>query len=156
MTSNGTVDAMGKHVLILHGPNLNLLGRREPDIYGDRTLDDVNAACERLGAQLGLEVIHHQSNHEGDLVDRVQRAGLEGTAVILNPGGYGHTSIALRDAIAGSGADVIEVHISNIHAREGFRHRSMIAPVCKGSICGLGVTGYLVALRALAEGGDRA
>ena len=147
---------MGKHVLILHGPNLNLLGRREPDVYGDQTLDDVNAACERLGAELGLEVTHHQSNHEGELVDRVQRAGLEGTAVILNPGGYGHTSIALRDAIAGSDAHVVEVHISNIHAREGFRHRSMIAPVCKGSICGLGAGGYLLALRALADGRDRA
>lgn len=142
---------MGRHVLILHGPNLNLLGRREPEVYGSQTLDEVNAACERLGAELGLEVAHHQSNHEGDLVDRVQQAGADGIAVIFNPGGYGHTSVALRDAIAGSAAHVIEVHISNTHARERFRHLSMIAPVCKGSICGLGTAGYLLALRALAD-----
>lgn len=142
---------MGKHVLILHGPNLNLLGKREPEVYGDQTLDDVNAACERLGAELGLEVTHFQSNHEGELVDRIQAAGLAGHAIVINPGAYGHTSIAMRDAIAGSNAHAIEVHISNIHARERFRHRSMIAPVCRGVICGMGTTGYLLALRALAD-----
>lgn len=151
MKLNGAIGAMSKHVVILHGPNLNLLGQREPEVYGSETLDDVNAACERLGAELGLDVSHMQSNHEGELIDRVQRAGAEGTAVILNPGAYGHNSIALRDAIAGSNAHVIEVHISNVHAREPFRHRSMIAPVCKGSISGFGTAGYLLALRALAN-----
>lgn len=141
---------MATHLLVLHGPNLNLLGRREPETYGYETLDQINARCERLGAQLGLEVSHHQSNDEGDLVDRVQQAGLSGTAIVLNPGAYGHTSIALRDAIVGSNAEVIEVHISNIHAREPFRHQSMISAVCKGSICGLGADGYLLAVRALA------
>ena len=141
---------MAKHVLVLHGPNLNLLGRREPETYGYETLDDVNARCERVGAELGLDVSHHQSNHEGELVDRIQQAGLAGTAIVFNPGAYGHTSIALRDAIAGSDAQVIEVHISNIHARERFRHHSMISAVCEGSICGLGADGYLLALRALA------
>lgn len=138
------------HVLVLHGPNLNLLGQREPDTYGRQTLDEVNAACERLGAELGLEVTHFQSNHEGELVSRVQEAGLAGKAIVFNPGAYSHTSIALRDAISGSGADVIEVHITNIHAREPFRHHSMITAVSRGMVCGLGVDGYLLALRALA------
>lgn len=138
------------HVLILHGPNLNLLGQREPETYGRQTLDEVNAACERLGAELGLEVTHFQSNHEGELVSRVQEAGLAGKAIVFNPGAYSHTSIALRDAISGSGADVIEVHITNIHAREPFRHHSMITAVSRGMVCGLGVDGYLLALRALA------
>lgn len=146
---------MGKHVLVLHGPNLNLLGRREPEVYGHQTLDDINAMCERLGAELGLEVSHFQSNDEGALVDRVQQAGLDGASVVFNPGAYGHTSIALRDAITGSEAVVIEVHISNTYAREHFRHRSMITAVCRGSICGLGTNGYLLALRALAEAEDR-
>ncbi|WP_306117884.1 MULTISPECIES: type II 3-dehydroquinate dehydratase [unclassified Roseitalea] len=141
---------MGRHVLILHGPNLNLLGRREPGIYGSRTLDEINMECERLGAELGLEVAHYQSNSEGDLVTMVQEAGLAGKAIVFNPGAYSHTSIALRDAISGSGAQVIEVHISNIHAREPFRHGSMITPVARGMICGLGTDGYLLALRALA------
>jgi len=142
---------MGKHVLVLNGPNLNLLGRREPDKYGHQTLDDVIMACERLGAELGLEVSHLQSNHEGALVTAVQEAGLAGKAIVFNPGAYSHTSIALRDAIAGSGAEVIEVHITNIHAREAFRHHSTITPVARGMICGLGTDGYLLALRALAE-----
>jgi len=142
---------MGKHVLILHGPNLNLLGKREPEVYGDQTLDDLNAQCERLGAEIGLEISHYQSNHEGALVDKVQEAGLGGVAIVFNPGAYTHSSIALRDAIAGSSAEVIEVHVSNVHAREPFRHRSMLSAVCKGSIVGLGTSGYLLALRALAD-----
>ena len=146
---------MGKHVLVLHGPNLNLLGRREPTVYGHDTLDDINAMCERLGAELGLEVSHAQSNDEGALVDHVHKAGTSGTAIVFNPGAYGHTSIALRDAIAAADAEVIEVHISNTHAREDFRHRSMISAVCRGVICGLGASGYLLALRALAETPDR-
>ncbi len=141
---------MGTHVLVLHGPNLNLLGQREPEKYGHQTLDEVNAACERLGAELGLEVTHMQSNHEGELVTAVQEAGLAGKAIVFNPGAYSHTSIALRDAIAGSGAHVIEVHITNIHAREAFRHHSHITSVAQGMICGLGSEGYLLALRTLA------
>ncbi|MBO6636518.1 MAG: type II 3-dehydroquinate dehydratase [Roseitalea sp.] len=142
---------MGKHVLILHGPNLNLLGKREPEVYGDQTLDELNAQCERLGAELGLEISHFQSNHEGALVDKVQEAGLDGVAIVFNPGAYSHTSIALRDAVAGSNAEVIEVHISNIHARERFRHHSMLSAVCKGTIVGMGTMGYMMAIRALAE-----
>ena len=145
---------MGKHVLILHGPNLNLLGRREPDVYGRETLDELNARCEKTGAELGLEISHFQSNHEGELVTRVQEAGLEGSAIVFNPGAYSHSSIALRDAITASKAEVIEVHLSNIHARERFRHRSMISPVARGMICGLGTDGYLLALRVLAGAAD--
>lgn len=141
---------MAQSILILNGPNLNLLGRREPATYGSQTLGDVVAACESLGNELGFEVSAFQSNHEGELVDRLQQAGIEGTGVVFNPGAYSHTSVALRDAIAGSGAVVVEVHISNIHSREHFRHRSYVTPVAKGMICGLGTEGYLLAMRALA------
>ena len=141
---------MTDRILILNGPNLNLLGTREPATYGSETLGDVEAACERLGAELGFEVSTFQSNHEGALVDKIQEAGREGTGVVFNPGAYSHTSIALRDAISGSGALVVEVHISNIHARERFRHHSHITPVAKGMICGLGTEGYSLAIRALA------
>jgi 3-dehydroquinate dehydratase-2 len=147
MTANR---AMAQRILILNGPNLNLLGRREPETYGSQTLDDVVAACESLGNELGFEVSAFQSNHEGELVDRLQQAGIEGTGVVFNPGAYSHTSVALRDAIAGAGALVVEVHISNIHSRERFRHRSYVTPVAKGMICGLGTEGYLLAMRALA------
>jgi 3-dehydroquinate dehydratase-2 len=147
MTANR---AMAQSILILNGPNLNLLGRREPATYGSQTLGDVVAACESLGKELGFEVSAFQSNHEGELVDRLQQAGIEGTGVVFNPGAYSHTSVALRDAIAGSGAVVVEVHISNIHSREHFRHRSYVTPVAKGMICGLGTEGYLLAMRALA------
>ena len=141
---------MTHRILILNGPNLNLLGTRDPATYGAQTLADVIAACEKLGAELGFEVSSFQSNHEGELVDRIQQAGLEGTGIVFNPGAYSHTSIALRDAISGAGALVVEVHISNIHARERFRHHSHVTPVAKGMICGLGTEGYLLAIRALA------
>jgi len=141
---------MTQQIYVLNGPNLNLLGTREPATYGSETLSDVEAACERLGAELGFEVSTFQSNHEGALVDKIQEAGREATGVVFNPGAYSHTSIALRDAISGSGALVVEVHISNIHARERFRHHSHITPVAKGMICGLGTEGYLLAIRALA------
>ncbi|MCI5073943.1 type II 3-dehydroquinate dehydratase [Oricola sp.] len=142
---------MTDRILILNGPNLNLLGLREPAVYGAQTLDDVNAECERFGAELGLEVATFQSNHEGELVDKLQQAGREGVGVVFNPGAYSHTSIALRDAIAGASTLVVEVHISNIHARERFRHHSYVTAVAKGMICGLGTQGYLLAIQALAN-----
>ena len=141
---------MTDRILILNGPNLNLLGTREPETYGTTTLGDVNAACERLGAELGFEVSTFQSNHEGELVDKLQEAGRDGVGVVFNPGAYSHTSIALRDAIEGARTLVVEVHISNIHARERFRHHSYVTAVAKGMICGLGTEGYLLAIRALA------
>ncbi|MEL6967649.1 MAG: type II 3-dehydroquinate dehydratase [Pseudomonadota bacterium] len=139
-------------VFVLNGPNLNLLGTREPGIYGAQTLQDVEDGCTALAAELGMEAQCHQSNHEGALVDWIHEAGrLKSVGIIINAGAYTHTSIALRDAISGVAIPTIEVHISNIHAREAFRHHSIIAPVCAGQICGLGTTGYNLALRAIAE-----
>ncbi|MBA4783186.1 MAG: type II 3-dehydroquinate dehydratase [Rhizobiales bacterium] len=138
-------------VLILNGPNLNLLGTREPGVYGSVTLADLEAQCIRDGQRLGLAVSCRQSNHEGELVSAIQEAGHTGSWVVFNPGAYTHTSIALHDAIIGSRCNVIEVHISNIHARETFRHHSYIAPVAKGSIVGLGTSGYSLALQAIRD-----
>lgn len=135
---------------VINGPNLNLLGRREPETYGSATLADVEARIARRATALGVTVTFVQSNHEGALVDAVQAAGLAGAGVIINPGAYTHTSIALRDAISGVGALAVEVHLSNIHAREPFRHSSHISPVAIGVICGLGALGYELALEALA------
>ena len=142
---------MAKTVYVLNGPNLNTLGKREPGIYGGKTLADIEADCRAAAAGLGLEVEFRQSNHEGMLIDWIHEAGERGAGIVLNPGAYGHTSIALHDAIRAMGPlPVIEVHLSNIHAREPFRHRTMTAPVVAGMICGLGPIGYTLALQALA------
>jgi len=136
---------------ILNGPNLNLLGTREPGIYGSLTLADIEANCRDKAAMLGFSTVEfRQSNHEGELVDWIQEAGRRGAGVVMNPGAYTHTSIALHDAIKGTGVPVIEVHISNVHARESFRHRSFVSPVAAGVIVGLGPLGYALALEALA------
>ena len=136
---------------ILNGPNLNLLGTREPGIYGSLTLADIEASCRDKAAALGFSAVEfRQSNHEGVLVDWIQEAGRRGAGVVMNPGAYTHTSIALHDAIKGTGVPVIEVHISNVHARESFRHRSFVSPVAAGVIVGLGPLGYTLALEALA------
>jgi len=138
-------------ILILHGSNLNLLGTREPELYGSMTLGDINAALLELGNELGAELKCFQSNHEGALIDELQEARTWANGVVFNPGGYTHTSVALRDAITAIGIPVIEVHISNVYAREEFRHHSMISAVCKGKIVGLGWRSYTLGLRALIE-----
>ncbi len=138
-------------ILVIHGPNLNLLGRREPEIYGRTTLDEINSQLAALGAQLGLALETFQSNHEGAIVDRIQQAAGVYDGLIINAAAFTHTSIAIRDALAMIAAPVIEVHLSNIHRREPFRHTSMTAGVVTGQILGLGAAGYALALRGLAE-----
>jgi 3-dehydroquinate dehydratase II len=140
-----------RRVLVLHGPNLNLLGTREPEVYGRVTLGQIDRDLRDAGRKLGLSVETFQSNHEGALVDRVQAARGGFAAIVINPGGYTHTSVALRDALAAVGLPVIEVHLSNVAAREEFRHRSLIAPIAVGQVVGLGAIGYRLALEAAAH-----
>lgn len=138
-------------ILVLHGPNLNLLGSREPEIYGYRTLADIDRSLVELAAELGVTLQSFQSNHEGALIDRIHAAPREGVAgLLINPGAFTHTSIALRDAIAGVGLPTVEVHLSNVHARESFRRRSHIAPVAVAQVAGFGADSYALALRGLA------
>jgi 3-dehydroquinate dehydratase-2 len=143
-----------KTILILNGPNLNLLGTREPGVYGAQTLDDVEKICLDEGTKLGLSIDFRQSNHEGQLIDWIHEAGRECAAgnmlgVVFNAGAYTHTSIALHDAIKGASVPVIELHISNVHAREAFRHHSWLSPVARGVMAGFGVQGYALAIAGL-------
>jgi 3-dehydroquinate dehydratase-2 len=142
---------MTKSVLILNGPNLNLLGTREPDIYGHDMLADVEAACRTHADRLGLEIDCRQSNHEGQLIDWVQEARTGFAGIVINPGAYSHSSIALLDALKAVQTPIVEVHLSNIHQRESFRHHSYVSLAAKGVICGLGIQGYLSALDAIAH-----
>lgn len=154
MTSNDAAREL--RVLVLHGPNLNLLGKREPGVYGTRDLASIEQALIALGRELGAIVESRQSNHEGVLIDWIHEAAYpadpgapRADGIVINPGAYTHTSIALRDAIAATNLPVVEVHLSNVHAREPFRRRSMISPVCAGVIAGLGPDSYALGLRAL-------
>ena len=140
-----------KRLMILNGPNLNLLGVREPHIYGTTTLSQIKENCEKLAAHLGLELAFHQSNHEGQLVDWIQEARESAQGIILNAGGYTHTSIAILDALRASEVPAVEVHLSNIHRREPFRRHSYVSEAAHGVIVGFGAHGYLLALEAMAR-----
>jgi 3-dehydroquinate dehydratase-2 len=144
---------LANKVLIINGPNLNLLGLREPHIYGSKTLADLEAACTAHANRLGLEVQCMQSNHEGALIDAIHAARGKCAAIIINAGGYTHTSVAIRDALSGAELPVYEVHLSNVHARDEFRHHSYISGVAKAVIVGLGFRGYFAALDAIADAG---
>ena len=138
---------MARTIFVLNGPNLNLLGTREPEKYGRATLADVERLCRERAARHGLEIVFRQSNHEGALIDSIQEAGREGAlAIVMNPAAYTHTSVALLDAVLASGVPVFEVHITNIHARESFRHHSFVSPAARGVLCGFGIEGYGLAI----------
>lgn len=138
-----------QRILVLHGPNLNMLGKREPEIYGSATLEDINADLVKLGEARGVVIDTFQSNHEGELVDRIQAARNDYDGVIINPAAYTHTSVAIRDAILLLDIPIVEIHLSNIYKRESFRHTSLLADIVTGQISGLGVIGYQLALEAI-------
>ena len=141
-----------KKILVVHGPNLNLLGRREVDIYGNVTIDKINRALEKKAKEKCVRTEIIQSNHEGEIVDAIGKARSKGiNGILINPAAYTHTSVAIRDAVLASGIPVVEVHLSNIYAREDFRHTSLIAPVAKGQVSGFGKTSYILGLEALIE-----
>lgn len=149
--SQGSPSSPSWLIWVLHGPNLNRLGRREPEVYGHQTLEDLNHQLIELGASLGARVECRQSNHEGELIDFIHEAGDRGAGILINPGAYTHTSIALHDALLSVDSPRVEVHMSNVHAREAFRHRSYTAPACQGVIMGFGSTSYLLGIRALVD-----
>jgi 3-dehydroquinate dehydratase II len=140
---------MKMKILIIHGPNLNLLGKRKKEIYGDKNLDEINALLQQQAKEIGAEIVVFQSNNEGALIDFIQAESPTANGIIINPGALTHYGLSLRDALADTELPLIEVHLSNIYAREEFRHKSVIAPVAKGQISGLGWRGYIAALRAL-------
>jgi len=136
-------------LIIIHGPNLNLLGKREVQLYGDRTLEEVNSTLKSQAAELGTETVFFQSNSEGDLIDFIQKESPEADGIIINPGALTHYGLSLRDALTDSRLPIIEVHLSNIYAREEFRQKSVVAPIARGQISGLGWRGYIAALRTM-------
>ena len=146
-----TDNSQPRKILVIHGPNLNMLGKREPHIYGRQSLDEIDRELQQRGGQLGVQVEAFQSNHEGAIVDRIQQAMGDCHGIIINPAAYTHTSVAIRDALAMLDIPVIEVHLSNIHKREPFRHQSMIADIAAARIAGFGSHGYLLALQGVSK-----
>jgi 3-dehydroquinate dehydratase-2 len=144
-------ESLQKRILVIHGPNLNMLGQREPEIYGDQSLDDIDAQLMELSNELGLDLETFQSNHEGEIVSKIQQALESCDGILINPAAYTHTSIAIRDALSLLDIPVVEIHLSNIYKREPFRHKSLIADIAAARIAGFGAQGYLLALQGLAS-----